>query len=548
MAATQSGPNMAKPPGLRRRGGSWEVRVRVPERLRSEIGKTEIIRSFGGISTKAAYTRGWQERATIAHQFEAADAKLAADVTSVAPAESVASALSEEELVNLARRFLGEMEADAKSIPLDEGHQDELREAIIEEALCLGRTDAVEDPTLQEAGQKFAARTGVVIPHGARAFEFYEAIRQGWIEHLERQISRLAGATVATHNAAFAGVDGSEAADSSPTLAEAMHLYINAPERSGNSQSSKKMDRSRLGAMCDIVGAGRPVASITVADIRSYAEQLLQLPARYTQRFPGMSPKEAIAAAKFRKTPLLTATSAKRDMQAVKSLFSWLEKQELIAKNPARNLEGPRTSKKSSRRSFTTSELNALLLATPRNGAKPWTYWQVRIAMLQGLRFTEPLGLQVDDLFKRGDIWVFRIRENEFRTLKTADTAREVPVHPRLIELGVTDLVSDRDGDELLIPDAPRGKGKAFNAAQKQMGRLIRREVSFDPNLTFHSLRHGFREAMLDAGFPQGIEEHLGGWKSNSNPVMNRYGRGYPMLEKLNEWIGKLSYEGVEID
>lgn len=45
---------MAKPPGLRKRGGSWEMRVRVPERLRAAMGKGEIIKSFGGTSNREA--------------------------------------------------------------------------------------------------------------------------------------------------------------------------------------------------------------------------------------------------------------------------------------------------------------------------------------------------------------------------------------------------------------------------------------------------------------------------------------------------------------
>jgi hypothetical protein len=40
---------MAKPPGLRQRGKSWEKRVGVPRRLQEDL-PTEIVKSFGCVS------------------------------------------------------------------------------------------------------------------------------------------------------------------------------------------------------------------------------------------------------------------------------------------------------------------------------------------------------------------------------------------------------------------------------------------------------------------------------------------------------------------
>lgn len=547
-AATQSGSDMAKPPGLRRRGGSWEIRVRVPSRLRAEIGKREIIKSLGGVSAREAHRLGWLERAAIEQRFAQAGGHL--DETNDAPTSGAPnrSSLPEAELIGLARRYLHGLESTAQPVPLDENEQAQMREALADEANCLGRQDAAEDATLQREAERFADQIGLVSIGNDDRMRFLEAVRSAWIEHLNRQLQRLTGATVATCNAAFAGVDAHHGGDDlGPTLSAAIDLYMSAPERAANVGSTRKMDRSRLGAMRDILGGRRPIGSITTADMREYAERLMLLPAHYTQRFPGMSPSEAIEAAKSEGVPTLSPTSIKRNLQAVKSFFGWLERQELIGKNPARNLEGPRTPKKSGRRPFETSEMIALLKATPRNGPKTWAYWGTRIAMLQGFRFTEPLGLQIKDLIKRGDTWVFRLQPNEYRSLKNEFTAREVPVHPRLIELGILDLLADRDPEALLIPDIPRSIGKSFNGAQKQMGRIIREHVSSDPNLTFHSLRHSFRDAMRDGGFPQGVDEHLGGWKVNSNTVMNGYGRGF-RLEILREWIGKIAFDGVDIE
>jgi integrase len=539
---------MAKPRGLRQRGGSWEMRVRVPNRLRETIGKREIIKSFGGVTTREAYRLAIQERATIERQFEQAEVQLGL-ATAVLPPLGQAE-LSEDQITAAAERYLRDLEASAPRVPIDEAGQEALREAVAEELFCMRQPGVVEDATLQGSADHFASQIGLPLPNGPSRFTYYEAIREASVEHFRRQSQRLNGARTPTVNPAFVHVDAQNGGeDAGLTLAEAIDLYIKAPERSGNTASTFKMDRSRLGTVRDLIGGHRPVRSIVRADLRAYVEQLRALPAHYTQRFPGMSPAEAIAEGEKLNAPKLTPTSIKRQIEATRALFAWLEKEEFIDKNPVTNIHGPKAPKKSSRRSFSTEEMSKFLEATSVTvrGGKDWTYWSSRIAILHGFRLTEPLGLQVKDLVKLGDIWIIRLRENEFRGLKTPDTARDVPIHPRLIELGILELLAGRQPDDLLIPDTPLSKGRAFNAAQKQMGRLLRAKVSTDPNLTFHSSRHNFRDAMLDGGFPYGVDARLGGWKAGNNRVMDNYGRGYK-IEMLNEWIAKVAYPEVVID
>jgi hypothetical protein len=52
---------------------------------------------------------------------------------------------------------------------------------------------------------------------------------------------------------------------------------------------------------------------------------------------------------------------------------------------------------------------------------------------------------------------------------------------------------------------------------------------------------------MFDGGFSNDVEVRVGGWKVGSNSVINSYGRGH-RLDVLAEWIGKVAYDGVEID
>ncbi len=362
------------------------MRVRVPDRLRAALGKREIVKSFGGVSTRVAYRQGWHERAEIERLFELAEVQLGLSKANTPPKAPVREGMSEDQLLAVAKQFLHELEANAPPVPLDEDAQRDLREVFIEEAYNLGQPRAAEDATVQHIADRFFERSGLALPTGQTGVAAYEAIRNALHEHVERQLERHNGATVATINPAFAGIDAANGADEAGlTLSVAVNMYIEAPARSGNQESSKKMDRARLGALRDILGAQRAVISIGKADMREYLDQLIKLPAHSTQRFPGLTPAEAIVAGAAAGAPTLSPTSIKRDIQAVRSLFTWLEKQDFIVKNPAIHLEGPRAPKKSERRPFSPDEMRSLLNAT--NDPGDWTYWSARIAMLQGFRF-----------------------------------------------------------------------------------------------------------------------------------------------------------------
>jgi len=540
---------MADPPGLVRRGNVWMIRVRVPERVKPIIKKQEITKSLRTTSHREARLRAWDELRAVAHCFE--QAEIALGLAETRPHFPHSSAmLNEGQIREAVSRFLGELEAGQPQIPFDADAQRDLQHLADDEAYHYSRTYAVEDAGLQGMASAFAERLGIGFPDGKAFIQFCDGIREALSEHSLRRSALLRGAPVATVNPAFSGVGaGTGEQIDSLTLGAAISSYMNAPSRAGNSASTKKMDQSRLGALRDIVGPRRPVRSITRADMRAYLEQLIKLPANAGQRFKGMAPMEAIAAGEKRGAPTLSAKSIKLYCDAARSFFAWLEMEEMIDRNVARQLSGRRVEEKSSRRPYLPGEMQALVDATPRVGgqAGEWAYWCARIAILQGLRLTEPLGFLVSDIAKRGDIWVWCLRPNEYRTLKTSGTIREVPIHPKLIELGILQLVEGRAPEDLLLPGVPVGKGKSFGAAQKQMSRIIRKHVSDDPNLVFHSLRHSFRDETRNCGMPRELVEQIGGWASGSKSAMDGYGQGYS-LSDLRDWLSKVTFNGVVIE
>lgn len=201
--ATEAATNVARPPGLIRRGNCWGLRIRVPDRLRDAIGKTEIWKSFGQVSYPEACRKVNVERVKLDRLFAHAEARL-----SDHPPNHVGSRphLSDCDIREIAYRFLTKLEAEADPIPMwEQDRLDDIR-ALQEEASLIGQS--VEDATVQHVAISAAAEAGFVLKHGDDGFlRTCEAVQLAWIEHLQRQVERLDRRDVTTIDPLFKGID-----------------------------------------------------------------------------------------------------------------------------------------------------------------------------------------------------------------------------------------------------------------------------------------------------------------------------------------------------
>lgn len=118
-----------------------------------------------------------------------------------------------------------------------------------------------------------------------------------------------------------------------------------------------------------------------------------------------------------------------------------------------------------------------------------------------GGRMEEIAGLTVDAIVEVDGQYGFDIRSHEERRIKNARSARPIPIHEHLLELG---LLDHRDrmtskGERLLFPELrPTSAKKKFMSAVRYNWRKLR-EGQLDGNpkgLDGHSLRHSFNRAL----------------------------------------------------
>lgn len=128
-------------------------------------------------------------------------------------------------------------------------------------------------------------------------------------------------------------------------------------------------------------------------------------------------------------------------------------------------------------------------------------FWAPLIARHQGMRMEEILQLGPEDFGSDKGVPYLRIRHNIINGVKTLSSARILPIHPQLIELGLMKLVALRKKEKhiRLFPELNRGKQKdSFSANfSKKFAYYRRTNDCYWPGLDFHSLRTTFHHDLL---------------------------------------------------
>ena len=128
-------------------------------------------------------------------------------------------------------------------------------------------------------------------------------------------------------------------------------------------------------------------------------------------------------------------------------------------------------------------------------------FWAPLIARHQGTRMEEALQLGPKDFGTDKGIPYLRIQNTIINGVKTLSSARTLPVHPQLIELGLLKLVAQRkkEGRIRLFPSLNRGKQKDTFSANfsKAFGYYRRTNECYWPGLDFHALRTTFHHDLL---------------------------------------------------
>jgi integrase len=217
--------------------------------------------------------------------------------------------------------------------------------------------------------------------------------------------------------------------------------------------------------------------------------------------------------------PLMSAGERDQRMQWIYRMFRWFHAQKWIDDDPSTALRGEsvltkaerkqHASARKDREEFTHEEIRQVFTAPvyqvdswkpTRAGTfrtfQPFHYWLPLLGYFTGARIGELCQLHLGDVRCDGDIWFLDINEaTPDKSLKNAWSARRVPLHPRLQELGFVEWCDAlrKQGFRRVFPEL------AWNPTNRYAKEPIRAMSQLfdklgmprDGTKVFHSFRHG---------------------------------------------------------
>ena len=193
---------------------------------------------------------------------------------------------------------------------------------------------------------------------------------------------------------------------------------------------------------------------------------------------------------------------------------------------------------------------------------RPHYYWLPLLGLLTGARLNELSQLYLDDITQSDEdpaVWYIDFNLNQpdkqeldeadpatDKTFKTVNAIRVVPLHDKLVELGLPEYVAAlrREGITRLFPERTRDSVKGYGkpAGSWFNERFLGHKLGIERNgkKTFHSLRHCFLTATERLDLTERVMAQLAGHQRGDTQSGTRYAKDRsaeelkPIMDRLN--------------
>ncbi|MEY8880084.1 tyrosine-type recombinase/integrase [Donghicola sp. XS_ASV15] len=159
--------------------------------------------------------------------------------------------------------------------------------------------------------------------------------------------------------------------------------------------------------------------------------------------------------------------------------------------------------------------------------------WLIALVSDTGMRLAEAAGLTRSDIVLNGVVPHAVVQEHPWRRLKTASSARKVPLVGEAL-WAAQRIVSADSGSKYAFPRYNKTGKTNANSASAALNKWMKSHVP--ERCTMHSFRHSMRDRLRAVECPSAIVDQIGGWQTEG--VGQGYGKGYP-IEVLWKWLEK---------
>jgi len=335
---------------------------------------------------------------------------------------------------------------------------------------------------------------------------------------------------------------------SSALISQVVEEFCAEKKRVGSwREKTENENRAIYDMLIGIIG-DVPVGSIDHALARTYKQALQKIPPNLNKlpRYRGMKILEVVES---NPEEVMSVTTVNKNINRIATLFDWAEKNGHVAKNYFSGLGLKVTKQAHEERSNLDNDDLLRLFSTKIFTAKVYKhsyyYWLPLIALYTGARINEICQLGLADIREEDGVWVFDINDSgEGKRVKTASGKRLIPIHSKLIELGILDRVrklKDR-GESRLFPELKKQRDGYAQTASKWFNDRYRKSCGVTgEGKCFHSFRHTVANHLKQKGVePVKIAAIIG--HKDESMTTGRYGDPYRPTA-LKEIIEMLDFD-----
>ena len=283
-----------------------------------------------------------------------------------------------------------------------------------------------------------------------------------------------------------------------------------------------------------------PVDTISHKHARDFKSALLKLPANMNKSPLYRSKSvQQILSMKVEKT--MAIATVNKHLTRSGSLFGWAVIHDYAKLNPFVRM-GVKTKRKANQERLPFDQDDLEKLFKPRTKYKhPYYYWIPLIALYSGARAEEIAQLLVDDIKEVNGTWVFDINEDGDKKLKNLSSARLIPIHTHLIELGFLEFVR-KPVRKMVFRELKKRRDGYSQDVSKWFQRFSKNTAGvIHERKSFHSFRHTvsyiLKNAKVETKMIIGILGH-----ADKDISTGRYGDDYApgVLSEAIETIPRL--------
>ena len=281
----------------------------------------------------------------------------------------------------------------------------------------------------------------------------------------------------------------------------------------------------------------KPINQITTRDLKRCLQSCLLLPKRNLALYKG-KPIAELADMDVPEEHRLADRSVLNFKKLLQGIFAYAKEQEYLVQSPAIGLKLDLQLEKK-RTSFKVPEV-IRLLNNAMSDKHEWRKWFVLLAAYTGARRGEIAQLRAKDfkLDEESKIEYLLITD-EAGSLKTGNALRRVPIHPKLIELGIKDFVAKAEVGIFPEGDVAAAMTRFFPSLMEKAG--VEKFNELQQSRSLHSLRHSFITETRGNGFSTDLVQSIVGHEITSAGQTDIYTSEFS-IEKLFPVVNSLKY------